>query len=87
MSYEDKALRRAEDIGVMEYRVNGRYMEYWTFFGKYEGWYFIRHDLDSGKDVFRGARIPWDFDADNPIPAFLRSPTPGGGLLYNYMAG
>lgn len=85
MNYEEKALKRAEEIGVYEYRVNGRYMEYWSFFGRGEGWYFVRHDLDSGKDVFRGANIPWDDNAEQPIPAFLR--VDGGGTLYNYMVG
>ena len=85
MTYREKALKRAEEIGVCEYKVNGRYMEYWSFFGIGEGWYFIRHDLKKGKDVFRGANIPWDDRADNPIPAFLRAE--GGGALYNYLVG
>ena len=81
--YEHKALVRAEDIGVYEYKVNGHYMEYWSFFGNPEGWYFVRYDLDAKKEVFRGANIPWDADAG--IPAFLIAE--GGGLLYNYMEG
>lgn len=80
---EHKALKHAEDIGVIEYRVNGHFMEYWSFYGKSEGWYFVRYDLDSGKEVFRGANIPWNEDAK--IPAFLVAPS--GGLLYNYMEG
>jgi len=79
-SYEEKALERAEEIGVIEYKVNGRYMEYWSFFGS-EGFYFIRHDLYLGKDVFRGANIPWD----GVIPAFLLTET--RATLYNYMEG
>lgn len=79
--YDLAALKYAEKIGVTEYRVNGWYMEYWTFYGKSEGWYFVRYDLDAGREVFRGANIPWD----NEIPAFLVAP--GGGLLYNYMQG
>ena len=76
-----KALSRAEEIGVVEYDVNGRYMEYWSFFGS-EGWYFVRHDLAKDEEVFRGANIPWDGET---IPAFLKSPR--GGLKYNYMEG
>lgn len=79
--YEQKALERAEDIGVYEYKVNGKYMEYWSFFGR-EGWYLVRHDLDQGKDVFRGANIPWD--ANMGVPAFLRDKD---GTHYNYMTG
>ena len=75
------ALDRAEEIGVYEYQVNGKYMEYWSFFGVLEGWYFIRYDLEAKKEVFRGANIPWDEDAR--IPMFLMS----GGVRYNYMTG
>lgn len=81
-TYAAKALKRAEAIGVYEYNVNGRFMEYWSFFGS-EGWYFVRHDLDKGEDVFRGANIP--FGEDSPIPAFLLTKT--GATLYNYMVG
>lgn len=81
---EHKALLRAEEIGVIEYMVNGNLMEYWSFFGS-EGWYFIRYDLDLGKEVFRGANIPWDPSLVSPVPAFLVAK--GGGLLYNYMQG
>lgn len=80
--YELKALKYAEEIGVIEYRVNGKYMEYWSFYGR-EGWYFVRYDLDAGKETFRGANIPWE--PDEKIPAFLLAS--GGGTLYNYMQG
>ena len=79
--YEQRALKRAESIGIYEYKVNGKYMEYWSFFGS-EGWYFVRHDLDEGMDVFRGANIPWNGEH---IPAFLVGKD--GGTAYNYMAG
>lgn len=79
---EHKALVYAEKIGVYEYKVNGNLMEYWSFYGS-EGWYFIRYDLDLGKEVFRGANIPWDASLEKPIPAFLHS----GGTAYNYMQG
>ena len=84
IDYESRALVHAEEIGVIEYKVNGSYMEYWSFFGN-EGFYFVRHDLDSGEDVFRGANIPWDGSLSNPVPAFLVAD--GGGLLYNYLQG
>lgn len=80
IDYKHRALVHAEKIGVYEYKVNGKYMEYWSFFGN-EGWWFIRHDLDEGKDVFRGANIPWD----GVIPAFLKDEN--GSTLYNYMEG
>ena len=78
-----EAIRRAELIGVYEYAVNGRFMEYWSFFGTGEGWYFIRYDLERGKEVFRGANIPWDDEAR--IPAFLK--TEDGATKYNYLEG
>lgn len=80
--YTAKARERAEAIGVTEYSVNGRFMEYWSFYGS-EGWYFVRHDLDKGEDVFRGANIP--FGEDSPIPAFLLTKT--GATLYNCCLG
>lgn len=79
---ENKALKHAEDIGVYEYKVNGKYMEYWSFYG-HEGWYFVRYDLEAGKEVFRGANIPWE--PDEKIPAFLIAAN--GGTMYNYMEG
>ena len=79
--YEQKAVERAEKIGVYEFEVNGKYMEYWSFFGS-EGWYFVRHDLDQGRDVFRGANIPWDTTMG--VPAFLLDED---GTHYNYMTG
>ena len=81
--WKHEALVRAENIGVYEYKVNGHYMEYWSFYGQGEGWYFVRYDLEAGKEVFRGANIPWDGNAG--IPAFLR--TEDGATLYNYMKG
>ena len=80
-SYHRKALARAEKIGVYEYEVNGKYMEYWSFYGS-EGWYFVRFDLDEDKEVFRGANIPWD---GKTIPAFLK--TESGNTKYNYITG
>ena len=82
--YEQEALKYAEEIGVIEYKVNGNLMEYWSFFGS-EGWFFIRYDLDKKKEIFRGANIPFDEDISTPIPAFLR--TERGSVLYNYFEG
>lgn len=81
--WQNEALRRAELIGVYEYDVNGRFMEYWSFFGKGEGWYFIRYDLEKQETAFRGANIPWDDDAQ--IPKFLLCPN--GCTRYNYKVG
>ena len=81
--WKHEALVYAEKIGVYEYKVNGQYMEYWSFYGQGEGWYFVRYDLEAGKEVFRGANIPWDDKAG--IPAFLL--TEEGATLYNYMEG
>ena len=81
MTNEQKAIVRAEKIGVYEYKVNGKYMEYWSFYGS-EGWYFVRYDLDEDKEVFRGANIPF---RDGVIPKFLLSDS--GATLYNYMTG
>lgn len=78
--WEHLALRYAESIGVYEYEVNDHFIEYWSFFGN-EGWYFIRYDLEAGKEVFRGANIPWD----GLIPRFLL--TESGATKYNYLEG
>lgn len=79
--WKSEAIKRAETIGVYDYAVNDRFMEYWSFFGKKEGWYFIRYDLGRGKEVFRGANIPWDGEAQ--VPSFLK--TAEGEPKYNYM--
>lgn len=84
-SYETKAIRYAEEHGIVEYEVNGYMMEYWTFYGKHDGWRFVRVDLDSGKEAFRGADIPWDSRMTDPIPKFMKNDK--GWLKYNYMEG
>jgi hypothetical protein len=83
--WEAEALKYAESIGVYEYKVNGRFIEYWTFYGQSEGWYFVRYDLREKRERFRGANIPWDSDVCLPAPGFLR--TKGGATKYNYMVG
>ena len=87
MAKEDRnwgkeAIAYAEEIGVYEFKVNGKFLEYWSFFGKDEGWYFVRYDMEKKKEVFRGANIPWDDAAG--VPAFLHGPD---GTLYNYFTG
>ena len=77
-NWDDEALKYAEKIGVYEYQVNGPIMEYWTFYGREEGWYFVRYDLENKKTVFSGANIPWQGD----IPMFLK--TDSGVPKYNY---
>lgn len=79
--YERKALIYAEKIGIYEYSVSGAIMEYWSFYGQNEGWIFVRYDLESGTEIFRGANIPWM----GFIPAFLKTET--GATKYNYMCG
>ena len=81
-NWETEAIKYAEEIGVYEFKVHGKFMEYWSFFGKSEGWYFVRYDIEKKKEVFRGANIPWDEEAG--VPAFLDGP---GGTLYNYFTG
>lgn len=83
--WEAEALKYAESIGVYEYKVNGRFIEYWSFYGKLEGWYFIRYDLREKRERFRGANIPWDDEVRLPAPGFLR--TKDGATKYNYMVG
>ena len=81
--YELKALKYAETVGIVEYKVNDKYMEYWTFY--YDGFYFVRYDLDKEVEVFRGAHIPFN---NNIIPAFLTTKVGGHtAALYNYMIG
>jgi hypothetical protein len=84
-NWEVEALKYAESIGVYEYKVNGRFIEYWTFYGQSEGWYFVRYDLREKRERFRGANIPWDSEVCLPAPGFLR--TKGGATRYNYMVG
>lgn len=83
VDFAAKAVNYAESIGVYEYELNGKYIEYWAFFGRHEGWYFVRYDLEKQETAFRGANIPWDDDAQ--IPKFLLRPN--GCTRYNYMVG
>lgn len=78
-NYDNMALARATEVGVYVYEVNGKYLEYWSYFGT-EGFYFVRHDLDSGKDVLRKQCIP-----DGMVPKFLCDEKLQP--KYNYMKG
>lgn len=82
-NWHKEALEYAEDVGIYEYNVNGKYIEYWSFFGRSEGWYFVRYDLEKQETLFRGAHIPWDENAR--IPKFLLQPN--GCAKYNYKVG
>ena len=78
---ERKALRYAEQNGIIEYGVNGSVMEYLTFYGQDEGWWYIAIDLESMREIYRGQAFQWlGF-----IPYWLKSEN--GGLKYNYMEG
>ena len=79
--YNEKALRRAENIGVYEYNVNGHLMEYLSFFGQNEGWIYVVYDLESDTEIYREKAVPWlGF-----IPYWLKTAT--GATRYNYMEG
>ncbi len=80
MDYEQKALIRAEKIGIYEYSVNGHIMEYISFFGE-EGWWYIVYDLEDDREIYRELAFPWM----GFIPYWLKSET--GATRYNYMKG
>jgi hypothetical protein len=81
--WKAEALKYAETVGIYEYELNGRFMEYWSFYGQGEGWMFVRYDLGQRREAFRGANIPWD--GETQIPRFLL--TPDKATKYNYMVG
>ena len=79
--YNEKALHRAENIGVYEYNVNGHLMEYLSFFGQNEGWIYVVYDLESDTEIYRETAFPWlGF-----VPYWLKTAT--GATRYNYMEG
>ena len=80
--FKEIALRHAEDIGVYEYKVNGKYMEYWSLFD--EGFYFFRTDLDT-LEREEVCHLHWVKGEGFPVPAFLK--TPEGYTKYNYFCG
>ena len=82
MDYNQKALRYAEEHGMYEYKVNGKYMEYWSLYD--EGFYFFRVDLDTNKRTTLG-NIAWNPCQNYPIPTFLMNKS--GTTFYNYYCG
>ena len=78
--WQTEAQDYAETVGLGEYEVNGKFLEYWTFYS--EGWYFVKFDLELRKEVFRGAFIPKGDDCW--IPRFLQA---AKGVKYNYEVG
>lgn len=81
--FKDLALRHAEKIGVYEYKVNGKYMEYWSLFD--EGFYFFRTDLNTlqREEV---CHLHWVKSEGYPVPAFLLTDVTGY-TKYNYFCG
>lgn len=82
MDYKQKALRYAEQHGIIEYSVSGHIMEYLTFYGQDEGWWYIAIDLESMRGIYRGKAFPWM----GWIPEFLKDPETGA-TKYNYYCG
>jgi len=79
--YQEKALTFAENHGIIEYDVNGHLMEYLSFYGQDEGWWYVVVDLESMREIHRAQAFPWlGF-----VPYWLKAPN--GGLRYNYMEG
>lgn len=81
MDYKQKALIRAEQLGIYEYSVNGHLMEYLSFFGQEEGWIYVVYDLETDTEIYREKAFPWM----GFIPYWLK--TDGGATRYNYMEG
>ena len=81
MDYKQKALLRAEQIGVSEYSVNSHIMEYLSFFGQEEGWIYVVYDLETDTEIYREKAFPWM----GFIPYWLK--TESGATRYNYMEG
>jgi len=82
MDYKENALRYAEQHGIYEYRVQLKYMEYWSLYD--EGFYFFRVDLDTNKRTTLG-HIDWSPYKNYPIPTFLMNES--GTTFYNYFCG
>lgn len=82
--FERKALRYAEQNGIIEYAVNGSIMEYISFYGPAEGWVYVAVELDreEPKEFIREKAFGWH----GWIPYWLKAQD-NGGLLYNYMEG
>lgn len=81
--YKDIALRYAERHGVYEYKVNQKYMEYWSLYDR--GFYFYRIDLDT-EERTEVCHLPWKKEDEYPVPAFLLTEVEGY-TKYNYFKG
>ena len=80
--FENLALHLAEKHGIIEYKVNKNYMEYWTLYD--DGFWFIRVDLNT-LEREEVCNLPWTKDDGLPVPAFLV--TREGHTMYNYFEG
>ena len=81
--FDSLAIRYAEKHGIIEYKVNQNYMEYWSLYE--DGFYFIRIELntDEREEV---CHLPWTREEGLPIPAFLLAEVKGF-TKYNYFEG
>lgn len=82
MDYKEEALRYAEDHGIYEYKVNEKYIEYWSMYE--DGFYFVRVNLDTEESLLV-CHIEWHKEDGIPVPAFLK--TESGATKYNYFCG
>lgn len=80
--FKELALRYAEKHGIIEYKVNSNYMEYWSLYEA--GFYFYRVDLNTDGKC-HVCHLEWHKEDGYPIPAFLV--TREGHTLYNYFEG
>lgn len=80
--FKELALRYAEKHGIIEYKVNSNYMEYWSLYE--EGFYFYRVDLNTDGRC-QVCHLEWHKEDGYPVPAFLV--TREGHTLYNYFEG
>lgn len=81
--FKDLALRYAEKHGIIEYKVNSNYMEYWSLYE--EGFYFYRVNLNTDGKC-QVCHLEWRKEDGYPIPAFLLTDI-NGYTKYNYFCG
>ena len=81
--FKELALRYAENHGIIEYKVNSNYMEYWSLYE--EGFYFYRVDLNTDGKC-QVCHLEWHKEDGYPIPAFLLTDVKGY-TKYNYFCG
>lgn len=51
IDHEERALDIAEKYGILYYKVSGRKMIYYSYFGKIDGYYKITINLDTGEQT------------------------------------